>query len=167
MTDQSFFRSPLVLVSLGFVLGAFVASAWFFRGALPILGPNPLMATSTDFSGWRISPSPSGAVSVVDQTSGTSVLVDSVTVPPPGVWVAVEEFSSDGMLGNVLGATRVRAPSRDVIVELLRGTEPDRTYVIVFYRDNGDDAFSTDVDSVYVDFDTGERVEAPFRTFTR
>ncbi|HEX8946969.1 MAG TPA: hypothetical protein VF829_02020 [Candidatus Paceibacterota bacterium] len=106
----------------------------------------------------------SGAVSVNAQPAGSSVLVESVTVPPPGVWVAVQE-TRDGELGNVLGATRLHGPLSNVTVNLLRNTEPDSTYAIALYRDGGDGGvFDMKVDSAYVDFDSGERVVAPFRT---
>ncbi len=106
----------------------------------------------------------SGAVSVNAQPAGSSVVVESVTVPPPGVWVAVQE-THDGELGNVLGATRLHGPLSNVTVNLLRNTEPDSTYAIALYRDGGDGGvFDMKVDSAYVDFDSGERVVAPFRT---
>ncbi len=92
------------------------------------------------------------------------MLVDSVTVPPPGVWVTVQETHGDS-LGNVLGATRVHGPLSNVVVSLLRNTEPNRTYAVVLYRSDGDGGlFNLKTDSVYVDFDSGKRVVVPFRT---
>ena len=105
----------------------------------------------------------SGTVSVVDQLAGDSVIVESVTVPPPGVWVAVREIIGDD-LGNVLGAARVSAPGTNVSISLLRVTEPGQRYAIQLYRDNGDNSFDLSADSVYVDVDTGERVVAFFTT---
>jgi len=106
----------------------------------------------------------SGTVSVNNQSAGNSVIVESVTVPPPGVWVAVQETHGN-QLGNVLGATRVHGPLSNVVVNLLRNTQPNRNYAIVLYRDGGDGGiFDLKVDSVYVDFDSGERVVVPFRT---
>ncbi len=108
--------------------------------------------------------SDSGAVSVSDQVAGASVLVDSVTVPPPGVWVTVQETRGN-TLGNVLGATLVNGPISNVVVSLLRNTEPNRTYAVVLYRDGGNGGlFDLKTDSVYVDFDSGKRVVVPFKT---
>jgi hypothetical protein len=105
----------------------------------------------------------SGTVAVQKQSAGDSVLVDVVAVAPPGVWVAVHELSSTG-LANALGAARVRTASENVVVPLLRGTVPRSAYAIVLYRDDGDDVFTLGKDSIYVDFDTGERVIASFTT---
>jgi hypothetical protein len=106
----------------------------------------------------------SGNISVADQAAGTSTVVAWVAVPPPGVWVAVEDLREDGTLGNVLGAERVGGPRSDVVVPLLRATIPGVRYAVVLYRDDGDDVFELGADSVYVDFDTGEPAEAAFRT---
>ena len=105
----------------------------------------------------------SGAVSVSEQSAGLSVLVESVTVPPPGVWMAVRETNGTE-LENVLGATRVVGPGRQVVIPLLRATLPGLSYAVEFYRDNGDDEFDLASDSVYVDFSTGAPVIAYFNT---
>lgn len=145
---------------VGLMLGAIIAAAWFFRGdaRLLSLSSSSLLATST-----RSSLQESGVVSVVDQPSGTNVTVESVTVPPPGVWVAVREVSGAD-LGNVLGATRVVGPHSAITVSLLRPTEPKRTYAVQLYRDDNNGSFDPSVNSVYVDFDTGARVVTYFTT---
>src|SRR6185295_3962579 len=51
----------------------------------------------------------SGTVVVEDQAAGKVVIVKSVTVPPPGVWVAVRDVTN-GKIGNVLGARHARGP---------------------------------------------------------
>ncbi|MBI2410049.1 hypothetical protein HYV30_03350 [Candidatus Kaiserbacteria bacterium] len=104
-----------------------------------------------------------GAIDVADQPAGTAVFVESVTVPPPGVWVAVREMSGNDM-GNVLGAARVSGPRSNITVILLRATQAGRTYAIQLYRDDNLGAFDPAVNSVYVDFDTGARVVAYFAT---
>jgi len=144
----------------GTMLGALVAGAWFLGGdaALVPLSSSLRLATSTENTVQK-----SGAVSVADQSSGMTVVVESVTVPPPGVWVAVHEVSGDD-LGNVLGAARVKGPRTQVIVSLLRATEPGRRYAVQLYRDDNNDVFDPSVNSVYVDFDTGARVVAYFTT---
>lgn len=136
-----------------------------------VLETKPTVATSTIkntglVTGNVVRSDTSGAVSVEAQPAGDSVIVESVTVPPPGVWVAVQETQGD-KLGNVLGATRVHGPLSNVVVSLLRNTKPNRTYAVVLYRDGGDGGvFDLSTDSVYVDFDSGKRVVVPFRTTT-
>jgi hypothetical protein len=105
----------------------------------------------------------SGAISVGGQPSGIEVFVESVTVPPPGVWVAVREMNGRE-LGNVLGALRVPGPQGPFAVSLLRATEPARTYAIQLYRNDNNGEYDPQVNSVYVDFDTGKRVVAYFTT---
>lgn len=102
-------------------------------------------------------------VSVSNQSAGTTVFVDSVSVPPPGVWVAVHE-QNNGTLGSILGASRVRFQSTQVAIELLRPTLPTSHYAVVLYRDDGDNVFSLTTDSVYVDLESGTRVEVSFET---
>lgn len=109
------------------------------------------------------SPPKSGAVEVADQTAGEIVLIDAVTVPPPGVWVAVRETAGSD-LGNVLGAARVSGPQSDILVPLLRNTLPGRTYAVELYRDDNAGLFDPGVNSAYVDFDTGARVVERFHT---
>ncbi len=119
-------------------------------------------AASTDQA--SASSTTSGAVSVVAQPAGAAVTIESVTVPPPGVWIAVRDVGQGGELGNVLGAARVGGPQANVIVPLLRSTLPGTQYAVELYRDNGDGAFDLSTDSVYVDYDTGDRVVAYFTT---
>ena len=150
----------LVSVVVGFALGAFAASAWFLPMRLPSLpgGESVPVETEDDFLS-----KPSAALSVFNQDAGMTAIIESVTVPPPGVWVTIHELR-ETELGNVLGAARVRMPSSAITVELLRGTESGKLYAAALYRDDGDDLFDRVADSVYVDFDTGERVIATFRT---
>ena len=141
------------------MVGTLLSGAWFLGGADSIWSPyQALVATTTD-SGVP----ESGAVSVVDQPAGGSVIVESVTVPPPGVWVAVVEVIGRD-LGNVLGAARVVGPHSFVTVSLLRATEPSRTYAVKLYRDDNNGAFDPSANSVYVDFGTGARVVEYFTT---
>lgn len=144
----------------GVMLGVLLAGAWFFSGDIESV---PFSASSSlSMTGEQKAPE-SGAVSVANQTSGESVAIESVTVPPPGVWVAVRETNGTD-LGNVLGAERVVGPRGNIIVSLLRPTEPDRSYAIQLYRDDNNGAFDPAVNSVYVDFDTGARVVTFFST---
>lgn len=151
---------------IGVVFGLLLTSIWFSGGELPSAVPIPLSspsATSTGSSTLQQQGSNSNVVSISDQSAGNTVIVESVTIPPPGVWVAVREVNSNG-LGNVLGAARVGGPRSNVPVPLLRATEPGRTYAIELYRDDGNGTFNLAADSVYVDFDTGEPVIVYFKT---
>lgn len=144
----------------GVMLGALLAAAWFLGGdaSLLALSYSSRLATSTSSALPE-----SGAVSVSDQPAGPDVVVESVTVPPPGVWVAVREVNGAD-LGNVLGASRVVGPHGAITVTLLRPTEPKRSYAVQLYRDDNNGSFDPSVNSVYVDFDTGARVVAYFTT---
>ena len=144
----------------GVMLGAVLVGAWFF-GNDPSLLPLPsptLSAAST-----AAETPASGTISVVNQSAGNTVIVESVTVPPPGVWVAVREVNGED-LGNVLGAARATGPRSGFSISLLRATEPGRSYAVQLYRDDGGGAFDPSANSVYVDFDTGARVVAYFTT---
>lgn len=153
--------SRILTFAGGLALGALGMWLWYAHPQMQqTLGDtdiDALTSTSTPVT----ESSTSGAVSVADQAAGNSVLITSVTVPPPGVWVAVREVVGND-LGNVLGATRVRAPMSNVTVQLLRNTIPGQTYAVMLYRDDGDNIFDHNVDSVYVDYDTGERVVVYF-----
>ena len=145
------------------MLGALLVGVWFANGNaffVPAWVPSSSpLATSTG----SVAISQNGALSVVDQPAGDTVVVESVTVPPPGVWVAVREmFGKD--LGNVLGAAHVGGPRSNFPVSLLRATEPNRPYAVELYRDDGSGSFDLAEDSVYIDFDTGTPVIAYFKT---
>jgi len=147
----------------GLIVGVLLAGAWFLNGNLafvPSSIPSSRVATSSMPESTQ-----SGAVSVSNQPAGDTVNIDSVTVPPPGVWVAVREVEArDGDLGNVLGAARVSGPRSSISVSLLRTTAPERSYAVELYRDDNNGAFDPAVNSVYVDFTTGAPVIAYFST---
>lgn len=142
---------------IGFILGIVAASLWFMETHfeemrdLPATSP---VAPQEDAA--------NGVISVEDQSAGNSVVVDSVHVTVP-VWVAVAEMREDTVM-NILGAVPIPGPTDGVHVPLLRSTLPGGTYAIVLYRDDGDGQFDLHKDSVYIDWDSGERVVAPFMT---
>lgn len=160
MTDFHFSLGSFVG---GFMLGAITIALWSAGGDPASLAPFFSSTASAPETSATTSQPQSSAVSVHDQPAGTSVTVESVTVPPPGVWVAVRE-ANGADLGNVLGAVRVTGPRAPVTVPLLRATEPDAPYAVELYRDNGDGLFNLSSDSVYVDFATGAPVIAHFVT---
>jgi hypothetical protein len=147
----------------GVMLGALLAGAWFLSGhssfaPTQFSSSSSFIATSTDTTTQK-----SSALSVADQPSGDAVTIESVTVPPPGVWVAVREVNGN-TLGNVLGAARVAGPHSNISISLLRSTEPNRSYAVELYRDDNNGVFDPSTDSVYVDFNTGAPVIVYFST---
>ncbi len=105
-----------------------------------------------------------GRVTVTNQVAGNTALVESVTVPPPGVWVAIRETNGKE-LGNILGAEYVHGPRSNVSISLLRNTQPNKLYVVELYRPGiKEGVFNVKTESVYVDLDTGRSVIVPFRT---
>jgi len=95
-------------------------------------------------------------ISVLDQSAGKSVNVDSVTLPKLG-WVAVQDEKE-----WVLGAARVEAGTHeDVTVKLLRATEKGETYKVVLYVDDGDKKFDLHKDTVITNSD-GSTMSAAF-----
>ena len=145
----------------GFILGVLAVFLWIVATKPPAPARPPSEAAGAESA--SVVQNPAGLVSVHDQPAGSSVTVDSVSVPAPGVWVAVEELEGDD-LGNVLGAARALGPATNLSVHLLRATVPAQTYAVVLYRDNGDGVFDQHSDSLYVDWNTGERVVILFRT---
>ena len=143
------------------MFGVLLAGAYTFGNGTFLESPAPHIAANNVA---EVETEGSGVVSVTDQPSGDTVTVESVTVPPPGAWVAVREVSSGGDLRNILGAVRVNGPRSLIPVALLRATEPDRPYAVELYRDDGDGTFDPSADSVYVDFDSGAPAVARFST---
>lgn len=141
----------------GFIVGILVMLLWNIEGNLALLGVDtePIHTASTT-NGFP----PNNLIKVSSQPSGASVSVASVNAV--GAWAAVHELRGT-TLGNVLGAARVLSESA-LSISLLRNTEPDKNYAIVQYRDDGDGEFTLGNDSVFVDYDTGERVVGPFST---
>jgi hypothetical protein len=153
-------RSTVIASLAGLALGVVLTSAWFLAPDFMPLAqvPESILATTTPAA----LSNASGAIAVSDQAAGDAVLVDSVTVPPPGVWVAVRETGIGDTLGNVLGAARVHGPISNLSIALLRSTESGRVYAVELYRADVAGDFDPNNDSVYVDFDTGQPVVALF-----
>jgi hypothetical protein len=144
----------------GFMLGALFVGIWAGSSDFTL----PLSLASSPSVGGVNKPVPeSGAIAISSQPAGRTVTIDSVTVPPPGVWVAIREVSGTD-LGNVLGAVRVNGPHTNIIVPLLRSTAPGLSYAVELYRDDGGGTFDLATDSVYVDFETGSPVISYFTT---
>ena len=146
----------------GFMFGVLSIGAWVIGDTFSPSLPPPLSVSPLTTNASGTTPQ-SGAVSVTNQSAGPVVVVESVTVPPPGVWVAIRETNGTD-LGNVLGAVRVNGPRSAISVPLLRATVPGSSYAVELYRDGGNDVFDLATDSVYVDFATGAPVIAYFAT---
>ncbi len=142
------------------MIGILCAGVWIAGSDSALLSLSPFSPASSTKNASK-SPLESGVISIADQSAGSEVVVESVTVPPPGVWVAVRERQGN-MLGNVLGATRITGPRTRVSVSLLRATEPGLSYAVELYRDDVGGEFDLTADSVYVDFATGAPVIAYF-----
>lgn len=143
--------------SAGVAIGILVATVWYLGEKTSFLLPAPPQMAQADQPAATVD---SGAVAVSNQPAGNSVAIDSLTVPAPGAWVAVREVNGTD-LGNVLGAVRIGGPRSNFSIPLLRATEPGQRYAVVLYRDDGSGVFDPGL-SVYVDFETGERVVAYF-----
>ncbi len=157
---MTFTTKEISLAVIGLMVGLVVGATWHFNEFLPLL---PTQPTAVSASTTNTLPPESGTVTVSDQKAGSTALIDSVTVPPPGVWVAVQDVNADGTLGSVLGASRVRHPATNVTVDLLRPTVAGTQYAVVLYRDDNNGVFARATDSRYVDFDTGSPVEELFK----
>jgi len=145
------------------MLGILFFAGWSLNNNFPLPSMLPAFESDTPLQvPTKLTPV-SGAVSVTNQPAGPQVTIESVTVPPPGVWIAVREVVGND-LGNVLGAVRVTGPRSSVSIPLLRATQPGSSYAIELYRDGGNDVFDLSTDSVYVDFTTGAPVIAYFTT---
>lgn len=140
------------------MVGLIFAGAWFFGKDSSLLLA-PVSLTAEDIG----SVPESGDVVVADQTAGPEVIVKSVAAPVSGIWVAIREMSGKD-LGNVLGAARITGLQTNIIVSLLRATEPGRSYAVELYRDDNNGLFDPSANSVYVDFETGLRAVAYFKT---
>lgn len=144
----------------GLMLGMVAAGSWFYSAH-----PEDFFAFSNTRTASQVQrqATESNLLSVADQPAGDEVMIESVTVAPPGVWIAVRDMIGDDF-GNVLGAARVGGPREDVSVPLLRSTVGGRDYAVELYRDDNNGAFDPAVNSVYVDFETGARVVVHFTT---
>jgi len=172
-------RTRLILIFVfGFALGALTVIAWnsaprhdngtnvtVTTNAPGSTTPKNNAATSTENVPASFSTGiGTGRVAVTNQPAGNTALVESVTVPPPGVWVAIRETNGKE-LGNILGAEYVHGPRSNVSVSLLRNTQPNKLYVVELYRPGVKEGiFNVKTESVYVDLDTGRSVIVPFRT---
>ena len=142
------------------MLGILLVGAWYISNDSSLFPISSTPSVTTDVS--RLAQG-SGAVSVMDQPAGRAVTIESLTVPPPGVWIAVREVNGND-LGNVLGAVRANGPRRSIQIPLLRDTVLGSLYAVELYRDNGDDVFDLATDSVYVDFASGAPAVSYFKT---
>jgi hypothetical protein len=102
-------------------------------------------------------------VSVSDQMPGDTVHIDQVVLGMDG-WAVIHEVE-EGRVLNALGATRLDSGNHsDVLVDLLRETNPGGTYVVILYSDNGNKEFEIRADLPVIDTE-GNPVMQSFRTY--
>ncbi len=148
-------NTTLKRIGIGFAILAFIAVAWMIEDRLSAPAPEKAEEQEVD--------SKDSMLHANSQAAGSSVTVETRDMPDADVWVAVQEMRS-GELSNVLGAARVLPNQEWVTVPLLRDTVAGVTYAVVLYRDDGDRSFDLYKDSIYVDFDSGDRVVSLFKT---
>lgn len=86
-------------------------------------------------------------IAVADQSAGETVKVDTASLAQVS-WLAVRDYQG-GAMGSILGAKRLEGGKhREVVVELLRPTQPNQDYIIVVYLDDGDLAFDSKRDQL-------------------
>lgn len=99
------------------------------------------------------------AILVNDQGAGSVATVASVETDVPA-WVTVRE-DMNGVVGNILGASRVDAgSSNNIVINLLRPTEAGKTYRVVLFMDDGDRMFDHTKDAPIIS--DGVLVSQPF-----
>jgi len=103
----------------------------------------------------------SASARVSNQPAGKAVVVSGVDLPQES-WIVVHEVIA-GHIANALGAAlRPSGMHENVIVDLLRQTEPENQYAIVLYADNGNRTFELRTDQPILNRD-GDPI---IRTFT-
>lgn len=88
-----------------------------------------------------------GKVEMGTQVAGNIVNFDSITFPLDDGWIAVRTYT-DGILGNILGASRF-SKSEGLVptsIQLLAPTVAGRNYAIVFFTEAGDNTFNLATD---------------------
>jgi hypothetical protein len=84
------------------------------------------------------------SIKVLNQKAGFAVGVSEVTISLP-TWVAVREVVGT-TAGNILGAGLIHDDTKNIIVDLLRGTNSDSQYQVYLYQDDGDMVFDFERD---------------------
>ncbi len=147
----------------GFLVGLVVVYAYgqMFNNKVD---NSPVVESANDNINTEVSISPdpiiNNELSIVAQSAGNSVLINSITMPEDG-WIVVHEIK-DNIISNALGAARRDAGQyTDISVYLLRDTQPDNEYMVVLYKDNGDKTFDLSADKPFANAD-GEHVMSKF-----
>lgn len=167
MNNTPWWQVAALFGGIGILVGLLIGMAigWRMDSSLIAHGGNDSnnqQATTTGSSNTTMAANPDD-LSVKNQASGKAVLVAHVTLPTLG-WVAVHEVLNGETMGNVLGASRLEAGSHDnVVVNLLRGTEPNKQYAVILYADNGNKQFDLHADMA-VEATDGNPIVARFTT---
>lgn len=140
------------MVTVAFIAGfvaALVVFQWWEsfseKTGLGSANENDAMEMAKKMSEVKTADQTSTSVVVKNQPAGRAVAVERLELTSSS-WIAVRETEA-GFPTRILGAVlRDKGAHADVLVDLLRGTEPDRTYLISLYVDNGDAVFDSKVD---------------------
>lgn len=109
-----------------------------------------------------LAPETNATFGVNMQLAGDSVQIEDVVMPEDG-WVVVHEVV-DGIVANALGATRLDPGEYEiVIIELLRPSVPESTYVVTLYSDNDNKVFEINADTPLID-SSGNAIFKEFET---
>ena len=108
---------------------------------------NETVSATADVTGSNTVNLSDATFTVFDQAAGNEVTLQGLDATEV-MWVAVRE-EQDGVLGNILGASKVFVGNdQAVTVELLRTTVSGNSYRVVLYRDVGTPDFNYKEDIV-------------------
>ena len=124
----------LVSGGFGFLFGRLSINS------MPSVASEPLQREAPLLPGSILAGSNGNTVAIDDQSPGTRVTVDSVTLARDG-WIVVHE-DRGGAPGNILGARRLNTGTeQNFEVELLRPTTEGGVYYAMIHEDDGDRVF--------------------------
>ena len=158
---MSLIAAVLLLLVLGVATGRDIRHMGNLPGRLADSVTDPL--AEADESAVPDTGTDAATLAIATQAPGMTVSVSHVALSSAG-WVVVHEIDGGHVL-NALGARRLDAGVHaDVAVELLRMTDPGRTYAIILYADNGNKEFEIRGDLPMIDAGGNPLMQA-FRTF--
>jgi len=90
-----------------------------------------------------------GSIGVLNQPAGNVVALGKLTLPNKTGWVVVRDYM-DGEPGRILGAAKFDSDTGllPTTVELIRNTEANNSYQVVYFTNEGDTGFNMDDDLV-------------------
>lgn len=140
----------IVGLIVGLVFGWLIGNGgWGTKTVSKDGGTSEGLVTGNSFNALLANSSPSqesdSAILVVDQGAGSVATVASVETDV-SAWVVVRE-DKNGVVGNILGASRIDSgASNNIVIYLLIPTIAGKTYRVVLFKDDGDKKFDYQVD---------------------